>query len=67
MPKTYTTIQGDMWDGIAKKVYDSESGINVLLEANQEYADIVIFSAGVVLTVPDYVPPKTELLPPWRR
>lgn len=67
MLKTYTTIQGDMWDGIAKKVYDSESGINVLLEANQEYADIVIFSAGVVLTVPDYMPPKTELLPPWRR
>lgn len=67
MLKTYTTIQGDMWDGIAKKVYDSESGINVLLEANQDYADIVIFPAGIELTVPDYAPPKTELLPPWRR
>lgn len=26
MAKTYYTIQGDMWDGIAKKLYDDESG-----------------------------------------
>lgn len=43
MAKTYYTIQGDMWDGIAKKLYDDESGVNALLEANQQYADIVVF------------------------
>lgn len=41
--RTYTTIQGDMWDGIAKKIYGTENGINVLLEANLKYRDIIIF------------------------
>lgn len=48
MAKTYYTIQGDMWDGIAKKLYDDESGVNALLEANQQYADIVVFPAGII-------------------
>lgn len=68
MVKTYYTIQGDMWDGIAKKLYDDESGVNALLEANQQYADIVVFPAGSILDVPDYEKPTpTSLLPPWRR
>lgn len=68
MAKTYYTIQGDMWDGIAKKLYDVESGVNALLETNQQYADIVVFPAGIILDVPDYEKPTpTNLLPPWRR
>ena len=68
MVKTYYTIQGDMWDGIAKKLYDDKSGVNALLEANQQYADIVVFPAGIILDVPDYEKPTpTNLLPPWRR
>lgn len=67
MPKTYTTIQGDCWDGIAKRLYGTEAAMNVLLEANQDYNDITVFSAGVALTVPEYEAPRTNLLPPWRR
>lgn len=67
MPKTYTTVQGDCWDGIAKRLYGTEAATNVLLEANQDYNDITVFSAGVVLTVPEYEAPRTNLLPPWRR
>lgn len=67
MPKTYTTIQGDCWDGIAKRLYGTEAAMNVLLEANQDYNDITVFSAGVVLMVPEYEAPRTNLLPPWRR
>ncbi len=67
MPKTYTTVQGDCWDGIAKRLYGTEAAMNVLLEANQDYNDITVFSAGVVLTVPEYEAPRTNLLPPWRR
>ena len=68
MAKTYYPIQGDMWDGIAKKLYDDESGVNALLEANQQYADIVVFPAGIILDVPDYEKPTpTSLIPPWRR
>lgn len=65
--KTYTTIQGDMWDGIAKKVYGTENGMNALLKANMQYRNIVIFSAGAVLTIPEYTAPVTDKLPPWRR
>ena len=67
MPKTYTTIQGDMWDSIAYKVYGSEAGMNTLLGANQEYADVVVFPANIVLQVPEYTAPETSNLPPWRR
>ena len=67
MLNTYTTIQGDMWDSIAYKVYGSEAGINTLLEANQEYADVVVFSANIALQVPEYIAPESSRLPPWRR
>lgn len=63
----YTTIQGDMWDGIAKKLYGTEKAMNVLLEANQQYRSVVIFGAGIVLKVPEYTAPKLDTLPPWRR
>lgn len=67
MLKQYTTIQGDMWDSIAFKLYGTENGMNTLLEANQQHADVVIFGADIVLTVPEYNQPKTSTLPPWRR
>lgn len=67
MPDTYETMQGDMWDMIAYKLYGTESGMNVLLEANQQYADTVIFPAGIVLNVPEYTEPVPDTLPPWRR
>ncbi|WP_418597071.1 tail protein X [Phascolarctobacterium succinatutens] len=67
MTKTYTTTQGDMWDLIAKRLYGAEASLNVLLEANQQYADIVVFPAGIVLEVPKYTAPVTSMLPPWRR
>ena len=63
----YFTIQGDMWDAIAKKKYGTEKAMNVLLEANQAYKDTVVFSAGVVLTLPEYKAPTPDTLPPWRR
>lgn len=67
MVKTYITIQGDMWDTVAKKLYGDEATLNVLLGANQRYADIVVFPAGVELNVPEYTAPVTSMLPPWRR
>lgn len=68
MSKTYTTIQGDMWDGIAKKVYGTENAVNVLLEANQQYHAVVVFSADIKLVIPDYkAQANTSILPPWRR
>lgn len=42
MPKTYTTVQGDMWDSIAYKVYGKEYGMDALLKANEPYRDVAI-------------------------
>lgn len=67
MPDTYATTQGDMWDMIAYKFYGTESGMNVLLEANRQYADIVIFPAGIQLIIPEYTEPLPNTLPPWRQ
>lgn len=45
--KTYTTIQGDMWDLIAFKVYGMEAYISKLLEANEDLREITVFPSGV--------------------
>lgn len=63
----YTTIQGDMWDMIAYKVYGNESGMSQLLDANQNYRDYVIFPAGIGLNVPTFSQSEVSLLPPWRQ
>lgn len=59
--------QEDIWYGIAKKIYGTENGINVLLEANLKYRDIIIFSGGILLNIPEYTAPMINNLPPWRR
>lgn len=64
---SYLTIQGDTWDIIALKTLGSEKLMGRLIEANIEYADTVIFGAGVKLTVPEYAAPADEFLPPWKR
>lgn len=65
--RKYVTIQGDMWDNIAKKVYGDEAKMNVLLEHNVEYQDIVIFPANVTLVCPTIPTKRTTILPPWKR
>jgi len=67
MSNFYTTIQGDMWDLIAYKVYGRESCMKELLEANEEYRHIAIFPSGITLNLPDIEPQKSEILPPWMR
>ena len=64
----YTTRQGDTFDELALQVYDSEKKSHLLIEANPDYADVLTFDAGTVLTIPvndDIVLPET--LAPWRR
>ena len=64
----YTTRQGDTFDELALQVYDSEKKAHLLIETNPDYADVLTFDAGTVLTIPvndDIVLPET--LAPWRR
>ena len=67
MPKTYSTIQGDMWDWIAFKVYGREGCMSELLKANEQHREITVFPAGVQLTCPDIPAESSRVLPPWRR
>ena len=58
---TYTTIQGDVWDLIAWKLYGDEKYMKNLIEANWDYIDTVVFSSGTVLNVPEI-----DGVPFWR-
>lgn len=64
---TYRTIQGDTWDGIAYKVAGSEMKMTTLMQANPEHIETVIFSADVILTIPEIGAATSDTLPPWRR
>ena len=64
--ETYTTIQGDMWDSIAYRVYGSEKYMDILMKANMELLDIFIFGAGTVLSVPALQADEETDLPSWR-
>ena len=66
MGTSYRTQQGDFWDTIACRLWGKEELMHELLRANPEHADVLVFPAGVVLTVPDVntsTVPKD--LPPW--
>jgi len=65
--RTYTTIQGDMWDSIAYSQLGDDIHTDKLFNANRQYYDYYIFPAGIVLVLPDIDPDIPHLLPPWKR
>lgn len=67
MAKTYTTIHGDLFDGIAYKTMGDCSYTAALLNLNPQYSSTYIFDAGVVLVLPDEEIREAALLPPWKR
>lgn len=71
MPKTYVTVQGDLFDTIAKKELGDEHYVHRLIEENFEYRNVLIFPAGVSLILPDITAEDSaqisEELPPWKR
>lgn len=62
----YTTVSGDMWDTIAKKVYGDEYCVDVLMQANPENIGTFQFGAGVVLQTPELKMEQSGSLPPWK-
>lgn len=63
---TYTTRQGDTWDGIAHLVFGNEAYMQAMLRLNLQHVGTLVFDGGVLLELPDrvaYVPPG---LPPWK-
>jgi phage tail protein X len=65
----YTTVEGDTFDSIAFEFYTEEKLASVIIQANPEYCDVLIFKAGINLNIPviseDAETPGTA--PPWRR
>ena len=65
--QTYTTIQGDCWDMIAKKVYGNEKYASYLMENNLPLIDTFMFKSGVVINTPELKEEVIETLPDWRK
>ena len=63
---SYTTISGDTWDVIAKRVYGSELKADALMAANPQHIETFIFSAGVELSTPELPQERSGTLPPWK-
>ena len=49
MADTYTTIQGDTWDLIAKKVCGDEKKLDILMQNNPSFLEYLVFPAGIRL------------------
>lgn len=67
MSKTYTTVQGDMWDMIAYKQMGSVDYTDDLMDANLSLIGYYSFPAGIVLTIPDVPEPVAYTMPPWKQ
>ena len=65
--QTYTTIQGDCWDMIAKKAYGNEKYTGYLMENNLPLLDTFMFKSGVVINTPELEQEVIETLPDWRK
>lgn len=63
---TYTTTQGDTWDSISYQIYGAEKYMKLLIEANWPLLDVLVFSAGTEIKIPDLPDDSDEDLPPWR-
>lgn len=64
----YVTSQGDTWDSIAYDLFGSEGYMGILMDANLDLLDVLVFSAGTVIQVPAEIPEEVdEDMPFWRQ
>lgn len=64
---TYTTKQGDMWDGIAYTQLGSTNHTGALMQRNLRFSHYYTFPAGIVLELPDVGEEESDVLPPWKK
>ena len=67
MGRTYTTIQGDMWDSIAHTQLGDVAYTDRLIRANRQFIGHYTFPAGVVLRLPEIRPEVSKYVPPWKK
>ena len=65
--ETYRTVQGDSFDAVAYRLWGDERLAAALLAANTGYADVLLFEAGVTLSIPNVerLPRRLTALPGW--
>lgn len=67
MVRIYKTISGDTWDVISLRVYKTDKLAHKIMDANKKYINIVFFSAGIELVIPELESKENLELPPWRQ
>lgn len=67
MEKKYRAIRNDTFDTVAFRVYGNEHLCAMLMAANPDYMDVLLFEPGIELNIPDYdaKPSANKDLPPW--
>jgi phage tail protein X len=63
----YETLQGDTFDVLALDFYNEESKASIIIQANPQYSNVIIFDAGIVLKIPQIQEDAAATLPPWKR
>ena len=64
--QTYITQQGDTWDSIAFKFFGNEKYMKEIIEANWPLLDILVFSYGTEIKIPDIEEETDDDAPFWR-
>lgn len=63
----YVTMKDDTFDILALDAYNDEFKAHIIIQANPQYADVVVFDEGVTLRIPIIKEETIETLPPWKR
>jgi len=66
----YVAMPGESFDAIALSAYDDEKLASLIIDANPQYCDALIFEGGEKLLLPvvDLAEVQSAAaLPPWRR
>lgn len=63
----YETVQNDNFDSMALDFYGEETKSNLIIQANPQYQDILIFDEGIKLIIPIVEVEAKSTLPPWKR
>lgn len=66
MANIYYTEAGDTWDKIAYEQYGSEKYMEQLILANWDKLDVLVFSEGEELVLPELTDEEMDDTPVWR-
>lgn len=66
MANIYYTEAGDTWDKIAYEQYGSEKYMEQLILANWDKLDVLVFSEGEEITLPELTEEELDDVPVWR-